>query len=59
MCADNLKGRGAEHHIQESAVGELGPQEKQGAIVGEDKRKRGGFCTHTHKFLAEDNSCIV
>ena len=31
------------HHNQGSAGGGLGPQEKQGAIVGEDKRRRVGI----------------
>ena len=35
-------GLGAEHHSQGNLEGGLGPQEKQGAIVGEGKRRRGG-----------------
>ena len=34
-------GWGEEHHNLGKLGGGLGPQEKQGTIVGEDKRKRG------------------
>ena len=35
-------GWGAEHYSPGSMGGGLGPQEKQGAVLGEGKRKRGG-----------------
>ena len=37
-------GWGAEHHSEGSVGGGLGPKEKQGAIVGEGERRRGGTC---------------
>ena len=36
------KHQGAEHHSRRNMGGNLGLQEKQGAIVGESKRRTGG-----------------
>ena len=35
-------GSGAEHHSQGNPGGGLDPQDKQGAIVGEGERRKGG-----------------
>ena len=57
-------GWGAEHHSRGNPGGSLGLQEKQGTIVGQGRRRRGGttigisFSVHMWSLKLWSTSCV-